>query len=324
MPKLSADRRNLISPLSVSICVPAHNEGKNISYILEALITQETKDIKINKIIVVSSGSTDDTDQIASQFVKKDTRVKLITQKSRSGKASAINAFLKVVDDPVLVIESADTVPNPDAIELLCRPFLENEEIGLTGGAPIPVNDDNTFTGYLVHTWWWFHRNIPRFGEIIAYRNIFPEISKTTAVDEAYIQAKVIQSGLKAVHIDQAIVRNKGPETISDLLKQRRRIFNGHSRLFQEEGIKIDNMTKSSLRLLLKYQPKTMLHSLWLVGGMFIEIYARILGAYDVHVRNYNPFVWDTATTTKNLALVEEEDGDEMPNGQELLADGEE
>lgn len=322
MSKLSTEKIILTAPLSVSICVPAHNEGKNISYILEALIAQKTKDIYINKIVVVSSGSTDDTNKITREFVKRDKRVMLIPQKSRSGKASAINAFLKVVDDPVLVIESADTVPNPDAIELLCHPFLENEEIGLTGGAPMPVNDDNTFTGYLVHTWWWFHRNIPRFGEIIAYRNIFPEISKTTAVDEAYIQAKVIQSGLKAVHIDAAVVRNKGPENVSDLIKQRRRIFNGHSRLFQEEGVKIDNMTKSSLRLLFKYQPKSLLHSLWLVGGVFIEIYARILGAYDVHVRNYNPFVWDTATSTKNLALADTED-EIVATGRERLLDGE-
>lgn len=321
MSQLSDKIKNISSALSVSICVPAHNEGKNISQILEALVSQETKNIRINKIVVVSSGSTDDTNEITREFVQRDARVMLIPQKSRLGKASAINAFLKVVNDPVLVIESADTIPNPDTIELLCAPFLENEEIGLTGGAPIPVNDDNTFTGYLVHTWWWFHRNIPRFGEIIAYRNIFPEISKTTAVDEAYIQAKVIQSGLKAVHIDAAVVRNKGPENVSDLIKQRRRIFNGHSRLYQAEGVKIDNMTKSSVRLLFKYQPKTLLHSLWLVGGVFIEIYARILGAYDVHIRNYNPFVWDTATSTKNLAISEEEV--ESTSSTELPGEGE-
>jgi hypothetical protein len=65
-----------------------------------------------------------------------------------------------------------------------------------------------------------------------------------------------------------------------------------------------------------------MLHSLWLVGGVFIEIYARILGAYDVHVRNYNPFVWDTATSTKNLALVEDTE-DEPPSNEDGSVDGE-
>ena len=62
-----------------------------------------------------------------------------------------------------------------DTIEKLCEPFLRDEKIGLTGGAPIPVNDPNTFLGYIIHAWWWFHRNIPRFGEIIAYRNILSQ-----------------------------------------------------------------------------------------------------------------------------------------------------
>lgn len=288
--------------LPISICVPAYNEGKNISLILEALTSQVTDRVQINKIVVVSSGSTDSTEDLVTQFMRTDKRVFLIRQQKRAGKASAINAFLKIIDDPVVVIESADTIPNPDAIELLCQPFLDNPEIGMTGGAPIPVNDENTFTGYIVHTWWWFHRNIPRFGEIIAYRNLLPSISETTAVDEAFIQAKLIQLGYKAVHVDQAIVRNKGPETVKDLIKQRRRIFNGHSRLYHEEGVKIDNMTKSSLHLLSIYKPKSFKHFCWLIGGAGIEVYARLLGTYDAKVLNINPFMWDTAKSTKNVA----------------------
>ncbi len=293
--------------------MPAYNEEKNIEHILEALIHQKTTTIHINDIVVISSGSTDRTEELTLAYANIDSRVKLIKQTKRGGKASAINAFLKTCNDEIVVIESADTVPDFDTIENLCHPFLENESIGLTGGAPIPVNDPNTCTGYIVHTWWWFHRNIPRFGEIIAFRNLLPEISKTTAVDEAYIQAKLIQLGFKAVHIDSAIVHNKGPETITDLIKQRRRIFNGHSRLYQEEGIKIDNMTKSSLRLLFVYKPLSLKHFFWLVFGVAIEAYARALGAYDAKIRNINPFVWDTATTTKQLALepVHEESDEE-------------
>lgn len=299
--------------LSVSICIPAYNEGKNINAILEALVNQKTDKIFINKIIVVCSGCTDDTEQIAQEYAKKHKSVNLICQPSRKGKASAINAFLKQVTDQVLVIESADTVPKEDTIEQLCLPFIDSPDIGLTGGAPIPVNDPNTMTGYIVHTWWWFHRNIPRFGEIIAFRNVLNNISAKTAVDEAYIQAKIIQLGYRAVHVDTAVVKNKGPETVSDLIKQRRRIFNGHSRLHKEEGIKIDNMTKSSLPLLLRYQTPSFLHTLWLFCGIGIEIYSRILGTYDSQVKKINPFVWDTASSTKDLALEPSFEDKEVP-----------
>lgn len=288
--------------MKVSICVPAYNEGKNITKILDALIAQKTKHITIHKIVVVSSGSTDETEEETLKYCKKHPQCHLIRQAERKGKAAAINAFLKTTDDEIVVIESADTIPEPDAIEKLCLPFIKDPKIGMTGGAPIPVNDRNTFLGYIIHTWWWFHRHIPRFGEIIAYRNILTDISPKTAVDEAYIQAKLIQLGYKIVHVDEAVVRNKGPETVADLIRQRRRIFNGHARLHDEENVKIDNMTKSSLALLLiHYKIKSVQEFIWFVGGVALEAYARILGMYDSRWKKINPYIWDTATTTKNL-----------------------
>src|SRR5258708_17054450 len=146
--------------LSVSICIPAYNEERNIPHILQALITQKTNQILINKIIVVCSGCTDKTSQIVKRFIKKDKRIKLIEQTERSGKAAAINAFTQKANDHIIVIESADTIPDQKTIENLCMPFVEKYEVGMTGGAPIPINDRNTFLGYIIHSWWWFHRNI--------------------------------------------------------------------------------------------------------------------------------------------------------------------
>jgi len=294
--------------LSVAICIPAFNEGKNIINILDALLNQKTERITITKIVVVSSASTDDTISIVEKIAADNPNIMLIKQHERKGKASAINAFLKVVHDEVVVIESADTIPEKDCIEKLCFPIFNDETIGMTGGAPHPINDRNNFLGYIIHTWWWFHRNIPRFGEIIAYRNILPQIRVTTAVDEAYIQAKIIQEGYKVVFINDAIVSNKGAENLSDLIMQRRRVMNGHARLYDKEGIKIDNMTKSSLKLLLfKYQFHSLKEVLWFFGGIGIEIYARILGAYDCYIAKTNPFVWDIATSTKDFAFEEAE-----------------
>ena len=102
--------------LQVSICVPAYNEAKNITHILDALMNQVTERIEIKKIVVVSSGSTDETDEVTLLYRKIDPRITLIRQETRGGKASAINAFLTQIDDEIVVIESADTVPNVDAI----------------------------------------------------------------------------------------------------------------------------------------------------------------------------------------------------------------
>jgi poly-beta-1,6-N-acetyl-D-glucosamine synthase len=290
--------------LPVSICLPAYNEEKNIGNLLKALLKQKTNLIEIKKIIVVSSACTDNTDKIVREFMSKDSRINLILEEKRNGKASAINKFLKVAKHPVVVVQSTDTIPTENTIEFLCRPFIADERIGMTGGAPVPVNDRGTFLGYLIHTWWWFHRNIPRYGEIIAFRNILDQISETTAVDEAYIQAHFIKYGFSVIHIDEAVVYNKGAENFKDLLKQRRRIFNGHARLQKAEGIRINAITRSALWLFLfKYEIESIKHLFWLSLGLVIEIYARFLGIWDTGVKNINPFVWDTATSTKNLNI---------------------
>jgi poly-beta-1,6-N-acetyl-D-glucosamine synthase len=288
--------------VSVAVCIPAYNEEKNIRHILDALLAQQTEKIVINKIVVVSSGSTDQTDTIVHSYARKHTSIQLLKQPERNGKAAAINAFLQITNEEIIVIESADTIPMRHTIETLCLPFLADERIGLTGGAPYPINDPTTFLGYIIHAWWWFHRNIPRYGELIAFRNVLPQISETTAVDEAYIQAKLLKAGYTLLHVDDAIVTNKGPETISDLIKQRRRIFNGHARLHKEENIRISNMTTASLRLLLfSYQIESLKHLVWILSGIQLEILSRLLGIHDMLIKKRNPYIWHIASTTKDL-----------------------
>jgi len=90
--------------ISIGICV--YNEGKNIGNLLESLMQQELKNHAITEIIVVSSGSTDNTEEIVKEFSKKDDRVKLIRQEKREGKASAVNVFLEKSKEEIVVSSS--------------------------------------------------------------------------------------------------------------------------------------------------------------------------------------------------------------------------
>ncbi|MHA1471371.1 MAG: glycosyltransferase, partial [Candidatus Asgardarchaeia archaeon] len=217
--------------MDVSIGICAYNEEKNIGKIINALLKQRIHVAKIKEIIIVSSGSTDNTNIIVNAYAKKYDKVKLFIQKKREGKASAINIFLKNAIGEILVLESADTIPLPNTIENLVLPFID-QKIGMTGGRPIPVNDKRTILGYTIHLLWTLHHLIsishpenPKFGEIIAFRKgIVKRVPKKTVVDEAWIQAMVAKKGFKFKYVPSAIVLNKGPETVSDFLRQRRRI----------------------------------------------------------------------------------------------------
>ena len=60
-------------------------------------------------------------------YEASDPRVRLIQQETRSGKASAVNLFLKNVNSDVIILESADTIPAGGSIDALVRPSDESE-----------------------------------------------------------------------------------------------------------------------------------------------------------------------------------------------------
>ncbi len=289
----------------VSVGIFVYNEEKNIAHILQALLNQKTKEIAIKEILVVSSGSTDNTNELVKDFSKKNSKVKLFIQKEREGKASAINLFLKSAKSSLVVIESGDTIPRVNCIENLCKPFLENEKIGLTGARAIPTNDKRKVLGGIIHYWWWMHNELPRYGEMIGFKKeLAPQISDKTAVDEAYIEATVLAKGYKCKQIPNAILENHGAESFKDIIKQRKRIYIGHKRLNQEKNYLVssfDNkkLIKLTFRYIIKEESlRTIFH---ILIGILIEIYSRILGTWDIYIAHKNPYVWDIAKSTKKV-----------------------
>lgn len=289
----------------VSVGVMAYNEEKLIGKCLSALQKQKMQSGAIEEIIVVSSGSIDRTNEIVKEFAAKDPRIRLIVQEQRLGKASAINEFLQAAKGDIVIVESADTIASEQAVEELIRPF-KNKEIGMVGAHPVPVNKPNRFVGYCVHKLWELHHYMasaqPKCGEMVAFRNIVSRIPKYTAVDEAAIEAIISKAGLKLAYAPQAIVHNKGPETIRDFFKQRRRIASGHRHLNALFGYRVTSLnTKTIAKLVWKTQrwnPRDVFFTFWLI---VIEALARLLGMLDFYLRDKNPFIWDISLSTKHI-----------------------
>lgn len=289
--------------MDISVGIMAFNEEKNIGRLLKTLLSQELKKVKIKEIVVVSDGSTDKTDGIVRRFMKKSKIIKLIKGNRRKGKALAINRFIKTAKPEILVLESADTFPGKDSIEKLCLPLL-NENVGICASRPVPINKKNSFMGFTINLLWFLHHKIslksPKFGELIAFKNIM-EVIPNTAVDEEYIAMLIQKKGFLEKYVPEAIVFNKGPITTKDFLKQRRRIYCGHLELKRKSGYVAP--TISNLNILknlivnLDVKPK---HLIWTIGAVMLEAYARILGKIDFY-SNKKHIIWDIAESTKRL-----------------------
>src|SRR5713226_554810 len=292
-----------------SIGIMAYNEEPNIGRTIHAVLQQQGPSMRIEEVIVVASGCTDRTGPIVAEIALQEPRVRLYIQEKREGKASAINLFLKQAISPVVVLIGADVLPAPSALEYLCVP-LKDPKIGMVGGRPVPVNDPATFMGYAAHLLWRLHDRLarihPKLGEVIAFRNVIAGIPTDSAVDEISIQALISQLGYQLIYEPACIVYNKGPLTIRDFLKQRRRIYAGHLQTREQQNYEAATMKVSLIASQLSacrdFALRTPKHVLWTLGTVLLEGYARMQGYYDYR-RKREHHIWQMVDSTKDLEV---------------------
>jgi biofilm PGA synthesis N-glycosyltransferase PgaC len=293
--------------IGCSIGIMAYNEEANIERTLQSVLEQQGPSIRIEEVIVVASGCTDRTVPIVSAMAQKELRIRLCVQEKREGKASAINLFLKEARSPILVLLGADVIPGDSAIENLCAPF-KDPLIGMVGGRPVPVNDVSTFMGHTVHLLWRLHDGVarvhPKLGEVIAFRNVISGIPINSAVDEISIQALITQLGYKLIYRPDCVIYNKGPVTVRDFLKQRRRIFAGHLKVLKQQNYEASTMKVSPIvRQLIAcrhFALHTPRQTMWTLGAIILEAYARLQGYYD-YWRKREHHIWQAVASTKDL-----------------------
>jgi len=287
----------------ISIGVMAYNEEANIGRLLLSILCQGFTHCCLKEIFVVASGCTDRTEEIVRDLMKDDRRIQLIVQSRRQGKASAINLFLSKASGNILILESADTLPEQDAFEKLVAPF-QYPNIGMTGAHPIPVNSHDSFMGFTVNLMWSLHHRIslvtPKLGELVAFRDLVAEIPDDTPVDEAAIEAIITEAGREIRYVPDAVVRNKGPENIRDFIKQRRRIAAGHMYLLRKQRYQVSTLSpKNILNTLIQGHSWDLRDTIWTLGAILLEMAARALGGFDYYIRKEIPFVWEVSSSTK-------------------------
>jgi poly-beta-1,6-N-acetyl-D-glucosamine synthase len=287
-----------------SVGIMAYNEEANIADAIDAILRPAVGSSRVAELIVVASGCEDRTTAIVSEISRSDPRVRLIEQQRREGKASAINCFIGAARSPILVLIGADVLVTPDTVDALLEHFRD-AGVGMVGGRPVPVNSDATFVGHAVNLQWRLHdriaRDSPKLGEIVAFRNVIPEIPLDTAVDELSIHCLISQLGYRAVYEPRAVVYNRGPATAADFLRQRRRIHAGHLHVRRQEGYSASTMSAWRVGRAFAGAASfaTPRAATWSLGTAGLEAIARALGRYD-HVRGKPHHVWDVVATTKS------------------------
>lgn len=107
----------------VSVIIPVFNVEKYINACLDSAVNQTLKEIEI---ICVDDGSTDNSLRIIDSYAEKDTRVLVLTQKSR-GVSAARNVGVQAASGEYLYFLDSDDYLETDALSYLYTEAKENQ-----------------------------------------------------------------------------------------------------------------------------------------------------------------------------------------------------
>ena len=111
--------------LKVTAVVPVYNEEKTVGNVLNVLTLSD----RINEVVVVNAGSTDNTPNIIKKF-----KVKIINLKYPIGKGGTVRIGTKNIKSDVILFFDADLVGlRKEHVDKLLNPIL-NEEASMVIG----------------------------------------------------------------------------------------------------------------------------------------------------------------------------------------------
>ena len=292
--------------MEITIGVCAYNEVHTIERSIRSIYSQNTRGVVVKEVLVVSSASTDGTDELVMRLAGEYSNLKLLRQEKREGKNSAINLYLDNKTCPIVVMLNADNIfASEDSLYELVKPF-NDERMGMVGGHPIPTNDINTRVGFASHMLWTMHHNLalvyPKIGELVAFRDIGTRLRTDMQSDEDIIRMRLEEAGYKTAYAPGATIYNRGPETEEDFLKQRIRVNVGEVTMKKTYGYDIPSWNK---KLLVKAMLGTVkdlgFHPFRMLYMMRLELKARKEAKKHVERGDDKMSIWDPVSSTKKV-----------------------
>jgi len=224
---LSKQKTGNKNPLrKISIIVPTYNEGAVIGSKLESLLeTSYPEDLR--EIIVVDSGSTDNTCDVVREF--NDTAIVLFQQEKRLGKANAINFALQEAKGEIVILSDANAKFKPNLLFELVQKFDDNT------GAVLPrllPSGKLSFWDKIFYEVHHVYKNLESnsdsvfivFGELFAFRKaLVTRIDEDAVSDDLEIAFTIRKKNYRIRYAPEVKVVEKIPESSEETRVQRTR-----------------------------------------------------------------------------------------------------
>lgn len=216
--------------ITITIGIPAFNEGQNIGNVLQSIMEQQANTISLQKIIINSDASSDKTNTIVNKLKKKYPLITLIENKQRKGKYFRVNELFHKAKSDVLVILDADiALKGKDFLETLVNPLVADKNAVMMAAHVELIRPDGFFAK-IIHTTFvlgdFMRLSVPGYdiaanfhGAATAYKTAFVnKITIPTNLSDPHVYIYLAARKLKGFrYCPDAVILQLPPTTIKDV-----------------------------------------------------------------------------------------------------------
>ncbi|MBA2406072.1 MAG: glycosyltransferase family 2 protein [Bdellovibrionales bacterium] len=225
--------KNDIEP-HVTMLIAAYNEEQGIAQKIEDTLKLEYAKEKF-RIIVVSDGSTDGTDEIVKSYADKG--VELLRVEGRVGKTEARNIAMASIQGEIIIFSDATTAYKEDLIQKMVRNFAD-PKVGMVTGHLIYRDSNNTQMGTGQKLYWKYESMIKKaqtsmgtltgsVGCVTAFRKELYTPLPKNIIEDFTGPLMLVMKGFRVVYEEEALCFEETTQKAKNEWNMRVRVIRG-------------------------------------------------------------------------------------------------